>query len=280
MPQVPYGAGPPRTPPAETSHWGVGGAGYASQSPQQPAAAEASYAMEAPGAAQGMPQASMQRRSPGYVVPGAASGGTVAPNRNQDDLWHEFRKDPREFWDNRGKKMGPRSPDFKHKRTGEALWVTSSPEWFNEEEYPVYSGGAGVPLTLWGMPGLQGQSQPSGSVQLRPGWLIPLRACYKHVRARVSAQCAGKSSSRRAGKTGMSDKAKEMQELWQLWETDPSAWHDNRNSKTNPRQPDFVNKVTKAALWLNTKPAWVSLEALGDEQRPARVDEGRFVGGP
>ncbi|XP_057531907.1 protein OSB1, mitochondrial-like [Amaranthus tricolor] len=46
--------------------------------------------------------------------------------------------------------------------------------------------------------------------------------------------------------------------LWQLLFASPDEWHDQRRSKTNPKQPDFKHKSTGEALWLSASdPPWV-----------------------
>lgn len=46
-----------------------------------------------------------------------------------ESLWKTFLANPSEWWDNRDTKKSPRSPDFKHKTTGEALWINGCPDW-------------------------------------------------------------------------------------------------------------------------------------------------------
>jgi len=52
-------------------------------------------------------------------------------NAETEKLWNAFFSDPDHWWDNRAKKPSPKSPDFKHKTTNEALWIVSSrtPAW-------------------------------------------------------------------------------------------------------------------------------------------------------
>eukprot|EP00892_Ulva_mutabilis_P005606 jgi/Ulvmu1/3417/UM016_0036.1 len=58
----------------------------------------------------------------------------------------------------------------------------------------------------------------------------------------------------------------EMDDLWRLLMAAPGDFWDNRTNKRNPRAPDFKHKQNGGALWLNSKPAWVS---LGDTSPPA-----------
>ncbi|XP_027366597.1 protein OSB2, chloroplastic-like isoform X2 [Abrus precatorius] len=51
------------------------------------------------------------------------------------ELWQAFFANPGEWWDNRKKKRNPKAPDFKHKDTGEALWIEgrSNPPWVKSQ---------------------------------------------------------------------------------------------------------------------------------------------------
>ncbi|XP_022769535.1 protein OSB2, chloroplastic-like, partial [Durio zibethinus] len=51
------------------------------------------------------------------------------------ELWQAFFANPTEWWDNRKNKRSPKSPDFKHKDTGEALWVEgrNNPRWVKSQ---------------------------------------------------------------------------------------------------------------------------------------------------
>ncbi|KAJ4760701.1 Single-stranded DNA-binding protein [Rhynchospora pubera] len=61
----------------------------------------------------------MARNSPGSV----------------EQRWKAFFANPRAWWDNRNNKKNPNAPDFKHKDTGEALWLNSKyiPPWVNSQ---------------------------------------------------------------------------------------------------------------------------------------------------
>lgn len=51
-----------------------------------------------------------------------------------EELWRQLMQSPKDFWDNRAKKLSPKSPDFKHKKTGDALWLNSKPDWVTISE--------------------------------------------------------------------------------------------------------------------------------------------------
>ncbi|XP_061368863.1 protein OSB3, chloroplastic/mitochondrial-like isoform X2 [Gastrolobium bilobum] len=52
-----------------------------------------------------------------------------AKNTKDDQSWNDLVKNPTKWWDNRLNKKNERAPDFKHKESGEALWLNGSPSW-------------------------------------------------------------------------------------------------------------------------------------------------------
>lgn len=52
-----------------------------------------------------------------------------------EELWQAFFANPVDWWDNRKTKKNPKYPDFKHKDTGEALWVEGryNPSWVKSQ---------------------------------------------------------------------------------------------------------------------------------------------------
>ncbi|KAI3421398.1 uncharacterized protein J3R85_012314 [Psidium guajava] len=75
------------------------------------------------------------------VVPNDHASGrnfgsdTVHNNDSTVELWQAFFANPLEWWDNRKNKKNPKYPDFKHKDTGEALWVEGryNPPWVKSQ---------------------------------------------------------------------------------------------------------------------------------------------------
>ncbi|KAF7850637.1 hypothetical protein BT93_L5175 [Corymbia citriodora subsp. variegata] len=59
----------------------------------------------------------------------------VHNNSSTVELWQAFFANPLEWWDNRKNKKNPKYPDFKHKDTGEALWVEGryNPPWVKSQ---------------------------------------------------------------------------------------------------------------------------------------------------
>lgn len=74
--------------------------------------------------------------APEWVLPGLEKlgidikviGEMERPSK-LDSSWKNLVENPDKWWDNRANKRNPKGPDFKHKETGEALWLSSSPAW-------------------------------------------------------------------------------------------------------------------------------------------------------
>ncbi|KAL8128518.1 hypothetical protein V2J09_017673 [Rumex salicifolius] len=45
------------------------------------------------------------------------------------ESWKDLIQNPSKWWDNRADKPTKRHPDFKHKETGEGLWLNRAPQW-------------------------------------------------------------------------------------------------------------------------------------------------------
>ncbi|XP_037408368.1 protein OSB2, chloroplastic-like isoform X2 [Triticum dicoccoides] len=72
--------------------------------------------------------------------------------KKEAELWQSLVDSPQSWWDNRADKRSPKAPDFKHKDTGEALWLSpKTPSWVTDALPPVRGGsrgGARRPETL------------------------------------------------------------------------------------------------------------------------------------
>ena len=64
------------------------------------------------------------------------SAGTSGSSEIDKDeqIWHEYFADPSQWWDNRSNKRNPRAPDFKHRISKKALWVSGwyTPKWAHD----------------------------------------------------------------------------------------------------------------------------------------------------
>ncbi|WOL15261.1 hypothetical protein Cni_G24042 [Canna indica] len=56
-------------------------------------------------------------------------------SESPEELWQAFFANPVDWWDNRKNKRNPKYPDFKHKHTGEALWIDAknNPTWVKSQ---------------------------------------------------------------------------------------------------------------------------------------------------
>ncbi|KAF7040160.1 hypothetical protein CFC21_050081, partial [Triticum aestivum] len=71
--------------------------------------------------------------------------------KKEAELWRNLVDSPQSWWDNRADKRSPKAPDFKHKDTGEALWLSpKTPSWVTDALPPVKGGSKGArrPETL------------------------------------------------------------------------------------------------------------------------------------
>ncbi|CAK9312607.1 unnamed protein product [Citrullus colocynthis] len=58
----------------------------------------------------------------------------MGSNGERLHLWQVFFSSPHEWWDNRNQKSNPKHPDFRHKSTGEALWLhATDPPWIRKQ---------------------------------------------------------------------------------------------------------------------------------------------------
>lgn len=57
--------------------------------------------------------------------------------RTREESWKDLVQNPDKWWDNRSDKRNLKAPDFKHKETGEALWLNESPTWVLSELPPL-----------------------------------------------------------------------------------------------------------------------------------------------
>ncbi|XP_062021784.1 protein OSB2, chloroplastic-like [Rosa rugosa] len=69
-------------------------------------------------------------------TPGKSSSHSFTKHtETTQELWQAFFANPVEWWDNRKTKRNSKYPDFKHKDTGEALWIEgrNNPPWVKSQ---------------------------------------------------------------------------------------------------------------------------------------------------
>ena len=93
---------------------------------------------------------------------GQPYGGSTM-SRSTEARWAEFFAQPSLYWDNRTTKRNPRAPDFKHKDSGEALWIDSrdTPGWVADSLRKLDEVGGGAEFT------------PGGAADAGPGGFPP-----------------------------------------------------------------------------------------------------------
>lgn len=94
---------------------------------------------------------------------GQPYGGSTM-SRSTEARWAEFFAQPSLYWDNRTTKRNPRAPDFKHKDSGEALWIDSrdTPGWVADSLRKLDEVGGGAEFT-----------PPGGAADAGPGGFPP-----------------------------------------------------------------------------------------------------------
>ncbi|KAJ0262692.1 Protein OSB3 [Hirschfeldia incana] len=125
----------------------------------------------------------------------------------REESWKDLVQNPDKWYDNRSRKTNPKAPDFKHKDSGEALWMTDSPTWVLPKLPPLQTN----------------QEQP--------------------LMANTVSQPTLNKPKR--------------EELWKDLVQNPDKWWDNRLKKTNAKAPDFKHKENGEALWMDNSPTWV-----------------------
>ncbi|KAK7290409.1 hypothetical protein RIF29_04812 [Crotalaria pallida] len=70
-----------------------------------------------------------------FAVPVVQS--KAAKGAKGDQSWNDLLENPDKWWDNRSNKKNVKAPDFKHKETGEVLWLNRSPSWVLPKLPPV-----------------------------------------------------------------------------------------------------------------------------------------------
>ncbi|KAL6496259.1 hypothetical protein OROGR_029517 [Orobanche gracilis] len=140
------------------------------------------------------------------------------------DTWKDLVENPYKWWDNRLGKKNPKSPDFKHKETGEALWLSDSPD--------------------WALPGLEKLEFDISAMNGKP--------VQGGEGLGKEKECDVKFTTGKRAQGGKGDTWKDLVE-------NPYKWWDNRLGKKNPKSPDFKHKETGEGLWLCDSPDWALL---------------------
>ncbi|XP_051114286.1 protein OSB2, chloroplastic-like [Andrographis paniculata] len=63
-----------------------------------------------------------------FMKANPVKGGGKKSENKREDSWKHLVENPKKWWDNRLTKKSSKWPDFKHKETGEALWLQTAPD--------------------------------------------------------------------------------------------------------------------------------------------------------
>ncbi|KAF6142360.1 hypothetical protein GIB67_023385 [Kingdonia uniflora] len=177
-----------------------------------------------------------------------------------EESWKNLVENLNKWWDNRFNKRNPKAPDFKHKDTGDALWLNSAPAWV--------------------LPKLP----PGKSEDAEDEWVLVVELAvlkfFVSVLDVVNPKCPD-FTHKDSGAALWLDGAPrwallKLEELefhppkdrmvksmditespWKELLEKPNDWLDNRKIKVNPKYPDFEHRDSGKTLWLNEAPKWV-----------------------
>ncbi|GJV10985.1 OSB2, chloroplastic-like protein [Tanacetum coccineum] len=143
--------------------------------------------------------------------------------------WRDLLSNSKQWLDNRENKrkglVKVNYPDFKHKESGDGLWLNRAP-----------------PEILQGLGRLEFCAHPAS------GGYVQKAASPRTPTAPLQTSSVPSSPHE---KVSTSDG-----DSWKHLVENPSSWWDNRVDKKNPNGPDFKHKDSRKGLWLVDAPAW------------------------
>ncbi|CAG7873246.1 unnamed protein product [Brassica rapa] len=158
--------------------------------------------------------------------------GKLKQLKGSEEFWKDLVQNPDKWYDNRSRKTNMKAPDFKHKESGEALWMTDSPTWVlsklpplkKNQEQPL------MPNTI--------STPTSKQVKREESWKDLVQNPDKWYDNR----------SRKTNAKAPDFKHKESGEA--LWMTDSPTWVLSKLPplKTNQEQPLMANTVSQPTL--------------------------------
>ncbi|MEW5307983.1 MAG: hypothetical protein WDW36_010349 [Sanguina aurantia] len=185
-----------------------------------------------------------------------SSAVSASSGRSNEPAWQLLVNAPEQYYDNRINKSNPKAPDFKHKTSGEALWLSDMPAWAAQRVQAI-------PLPkskddAWGaVLDAPDQYYDNRETKLNPrgpdfkhktnGEALWVKDAPQWVLEKLQGMPASQSTQRGVGKDA----------LWEAVFATPGEYFDNRESKLNPKAPDFKHKVSGEALWVIDASQWV-----------------------
>ncbi|CAL0321870.1 unnamed protein product [Lupinus luteus] len=192
-----------------------------------------------------------------------------------DESWNDLLNNPNKWWDNRSNKKNEKGPDFKNKETGEALWVDGAPKWVlskldsTEIDIPIVESKQTTtskgdeswndllnnPHKWWDNRSNKKNEKGPDFKNKETGEALWVDGAPKWFFSKLdSTEIDVSIVESKQATTSKGD------ESWNDLLNNPNKWWDNRSNKKNEKGPDFKNKETGEALWVNGAPKWVLSE--------------------
>ncbi|VVB07955.1 unnamed protein product [Arabis nemorensis] len=200
-----------------------------------------------------------------------------------EESWKDLAENPDKWLDYRSDKTNPKAPDFKHKETGEALWMTDSPTWVlsklpplkKNQERPLMTNTVSQPIPKL----LRSEESWKDLVQNPDKWFdnrsIKTNPKAPDFRNKETGEVLWmnnsptwvlsklpplqKNQERPLMANTVSQPRRKLlsrEELWNDLVQNPDKWWDNRLIKTSAKSPDFRHRETREALWMSESPVW------------------------
>ncbi|OIW03991.1 hypothetical protein TanjilG_30267 [Lupinus angustifolius] len=215
------------------------------------------------------------------VLEYSASGAKKNPAPNFV-AWRDLLQDSKQWFDFRDSKhnglVSPNFPDFKRKDDSLSIWLNGSPKWVLpklealEIDVPVVKpkqANAGDeswndllnnPIKWWDNRSNKKNEKGPDFKNKETGEALWLNGAAKWVLSKLEGtEIDVPVVESKQATTAKGD------ESWNDLLNNPDKWWDNRSNKKNEKGPDFKNKETGEALWLNGAPKWVLSKLEGTE---------------
>ncbi|KAI3966923.1 hypothetical protein MKX01_017574 [Papaver californicum] len=184
---------------------------------------------------------SFQGRQTDTTYTEAEQASRLTVNTLKHTLWRDLFDNPNQWADYRKDKLNglvkPKHPDFKHKDSGQSLWITSAPKWVISELRITSEKGWEASLSSTAQ-------QPVGSSwsNSKRNWNFICKDTREVLRL-------GSSPTSILEKLPAASKPKyESEESWKNLFENSDKWVDIRSEKISIKEPDFLHKDTGDAL--------------------------------
>ncbi|KAF8083120.1 hypothetical protein N665_0791s0017 [Sinapis alba] len=198
----------------------------------------------------------------------------------REEFWKDLAQNPDNWYDNISNKTNVKAPDFKHKNSGEAQWMTDSPTWILSKLPPLKKNQK-QPL----MPNTISTPTPK-QVKREKSWKDLVHnpdKWYDNILRKTNRKAPDFKQKDSGEALWMTDSPtwvlpklptnqeqplmantvsqpalnkQKREELWKNLVQNPDKWWDIRLKKTKAKAPDFKHKENGEALWMDSSPTW------------------------